>query len=217
MLRNISYSVLVSILCLLAFVSVTRSGEVIVTKKTVQEIDANGNITNKTYITKTTKESVSEIKSSLVATSVQNETLLFDGIQKYRKEKKNKNILQYSSKLAWISRDFAKELSTNNYFDHTSKAGDNGRIRLDRWWMKENTYWWEILAQAISPEQALQAFKDSKIHNGIMLEDLNYTTIGVGYYQGTWVVMFFTDKKGKYADKEQPKVLAPKKFSKKKK
>lgn len=83
--------------------------------------------------------------------------------------------------------------------------------------MKENTYWWEILAQATDPKQALQAFKDSKIHNGIMLEDLNYTTIGVGYYQGTWVVMFFTDKKGKYTDKEQPKVVTPTKVSKKKK
>lgn len=89
MLRNISYSILLSLLCLVAFVSVTRSGEVIVTKKTVQEIDANGNITNKTYVTKTTKGNVGDIKGSLVATWVQNETLLFDSIQKYRKEKKN--------------------------------------------------------------------------------------------------------------------------------
>jgi hypothetical protein len=72
----------------------------VTTTKTIQEIDANGNITNKTYVTKFTTSSVSDIKNTLVATSVQNEVLLFDAIQAYRKEMKNNNTLKYSSKLA---------------------------------------------------------------------------------------------------------------------
>jgi len=95
---------------------------------------------NKTYVTKVTTNSVSEIKDSLVATSVQNEMLLYNAIQEYRKSNKNKNTLKYSSKLAGIARDYAKELSTNNYFAHTSKSGENGRSRLDKAGVKENTY-----------------------------------------------------------------------------
>lgn len=194
------------------------AAETVTTTKTVQEIDANGNITNKTYVTKFTTSSVAEIKKSLVATSVQNETVLFDAIQEYRASKKNKNILKYSSKLAWVARDYAKELSTNDYFAHTSKDGENGRARLDKADMKENTYRWEVLAQAVDAKQALDAFKSSAAHNAILLEDKNYNIIWVGYYQGTWVVMLFTDKNAKYVDKTQPvKPVSVKKSSKKKK
>lgn len=185
--------------------SAVYAAETITTTKTVQEIDANGNITNKTYVTKFTTSSVSEIKNSLVATSVQNEILLYNAIQDYRASKKNKNILKYSSKLAWVAREYAKELSTNDYFAHTSKDGENGRARLDKADMKENTYRWEVLAQAVDAKQALDAFKTSVAHNAILLEDKNYNIIWVGYYQGTRVVMLFTDKNGKYVDKEQPK------------
>ncbi len=195
------------------------AAETVTTTKTIQEIDANGNITNKTYVTKFTTSSVSDIKNTLVATSVQNEVLLFDAIQAYRKEMKNNNTLKYSSKLAWIARDYAKELSTNNYFAHTSKDGENGRARLDKGGMKENTYRWEVLAQAVDPKQALDAFKSSTAHNAILLEDKNYNIIWVGYYQGTRVVMLFTDKNGKYVDQEakkQKSEKAKKKSSKRK-
>lgn len=207
------WSLLLSSTCITVFAANT-----VTSTKTVQEIDANGNITNKTYVTRFTTSSVSDIKKSLVATSVQNEVLLFDAIQDYRKSNKNKNILKYSSKLAWVARDYAKELSTNNYFSHTSKNGENGRARLDKGGMKENTFRWEVLAQAVDPKQALDAFKSSKSHNAILLEDKNYTIIWVGYYQGTRVVMLFADKNGKYLDKTQPvKSTSEKKSTRKKK
>lgn len=201
------------IICCSIILSV-QAAETTTTTKTIQELDANGNIVNKTYVTKVTTNSVSEIKDSLVATSVQNEMLLYNAIQEYRKSNKNKNTLKYSSKLAGIARDYAKELSTNNYFAHTSKSGENGRSRLDKAGVKENTYRWEVLAQATDPKQALEAFKASKKHNAILLEDEHYTIAWVGYYQGTRVVMFFTDKDEKYVDKTQPKKVTTKKVKK---
>jgi hypothetical protein len=47
----------------------------------------------------------------------------------------------------------------------------NGRMRLDKGDMKENTYRWEVLAQAVDAKQALDAFKLSEEHNAILLED----------------------------------------------
>lgn len=188
-----------------AITSSVFATDTITSTKTIQEIDVNGNIVNKTYITKTTTSSVATIKNSLVETSVQNEKLLFDALQEYRKTNKNKNNLKYSSKLADVSRSFAKELSVNGYFTHITKEGKNGRDRLNDAWMKENTYRWEVLAQAVDPKQALDAFKSSKSHNAIILEDVNYNIVWVGYYQGTRVVMLFTDKNGKYVDQEAKK------------
>ncbi|HMY81152.1 MAG TPA: ComEC/Rec2 family competence protein [Candidatus Absconditabacterales bacterium] len=177
---------------------------------------ADGTVHRKTVTSKTVVNSVDEIKNTLVTTSVNNEHLLYDTIQTYRKSNKNKVTLKYSTKLASISRGYAKYLADHNYFNHTSKEGANGKSRLVSGGVTENTYWGELLAKAIDVQQAFDTLKGSKLHNEIMLKD-DYTVMGVGYYQGSWVVMFLYDKTLKYADKQQPTLKAtPKKLKKKK-
>ena len=60
------------------------------------------------------------------------------------------------------------------------------------------------MAEAVDAPQALKTLQSSSKHNAILLEDTNYTVVGIWYYKGTWVIMFFTDKKWSYVDKVQP-------------
>lgn len=172
---------------------------------TNKETLPDGTITYNLVIHKTTTNTVSEIKDTLVATSVQYEKLLFSLINAYRKENKNTNILKYSSKLSNIARNYAKQSSDDAFFSHKDKNGHDGRYRLTQWWVKENTFWWELMAEAVDASQAIKTLQSSIKHNAILLEDAHYTTMGVGYYKGTRVIMFFTDKKWLYADLIQPK------------
>lgn len=188
--------------------STTTWTEVIVTT------GANGVVTTKTIVHTSTVNTISDIKDSLLATSTGNEQILFDSIQAYRKSQHKKVSLQYSSKLWAVARNYAKYLSDNNVFSHTDLQWNNGQTRLEKAWFKVS-YWGELLAEATDAAQALSALKWSKLHNEIMLKD-DYTIAGVGYYKGKWVVLFYYDKDGKYADKIQPALTKPTKIIKKK-
>ncbi len=175
-----------------------------VTTTTTKEILPDGTVSYKTVTYKTTTNTVSEIKDTLVATSTSNELLLFHAIKEYRKNKKTTHTLKYSSKLSDIARSYAKKSSNDWLFSHKDKDGHDGKYRLVQWWIKENTYRWELMSEAVDAAQALKALQDSPKHNAILLEDTNYTIMGVWYYKWTWVVMFLADKKWVYEDKVQP-------------
>ena len=127
------------------------------------------------------------------------ERQLFTLIQDYRKQQKKAITLKYSSKLANVARGHSKYMSDHNVLSHMD---DQGRMAGDRIASGgfELSFWGEIVGEAKDAEQVFKAFKNSKVHNKIILDD-EYSIIGVGYYQGKWTVSFYKDKKMQYADK----------------
>lgn len=147
-----------------------------------------------------TTHRVADIKKTLPVTSSINERQLFTLIQEYRKQNNKAVALKYSSKLANVARGHAKYMSDYNVLSHMD---DQGRTAGDRILSGgfELSFWGEIVGEAKDAEQVFRAFKNSKIHSNIMLDDA-YSIIGVGYYQWKWTVSFYKDKKMQYADKE---------------
>lgn len=170
------------------------------TSSTTREVLEDGTIIIKTVYHTVTTHSVAEIKNTLPVTSSVTERQLFTLIQNYRKEKKEATTLKYSSKLANVARGHAKYMSVNNVLSHMDDYGRTAGDRIASGGF-ELSFWGEIVGEAKDAEQVFKAFKNSKIHNDIILDDA-YTIIGVGYYQGKYSVSFYKDKNLKYADKE---------------
>jgi uncharacterized protein YkwD len=190
---------------------VSYASTITTTSTITKELQTDGSIHIKTVYNTITVHSVADIKNNLPVTSSANEKQLFKLIQEYRAQQKKPPILKYSSKLANVARGQAKYMSNNNILSHMDGQHRNAGDRMLSGGF-EPSFWGEIVGEAKDADQAFNAFKNSILHNKIILDD-TYSIIGVGYYQGKWVVSFYKDTKMKYADKEvatPPKLIRSK-------
>ncbi|KAH0570806.1 SCP-like extracellular protein [Spironucleus salmonicida] len=94
---------------------------------------------------------------------------------------------QFSKKLSWIMRLKSIDMSVNNYFDHNSPYY-GGLLTLTLIFGVPNVAKGEIIFRGSGYQTPLSAFmgwKNSPVHNNIMLSQNRFTAVGAGCYVQT--------------------------------
>ncbi|KAH0570773.1 SCP-like extracellular protein [Spironucleus salmonicida] len=109
----------------------------------------------------------------------------------------NLPVLAFSKKASWISRLKAIDMAANSYFDHNSPYYGNPS-QLIRTFGTPNVNYGEILVKggmAFTPQSAFMVWKNSPVHNKIMLNSDLFNILGAGCVlqtdQGTYWVQEF--------------------------
>ncbi|MBE1441205.1 putative YkwD family protein [Paenibacillus sp. OAS669] len=100
--------------------------------------------------------------------------------------------LTSDSKLANMAMDKAKDMYSNNYFDHTSPTYGSPFDMMKQYGISY-TYAGENIAKGQrNPEEVMNAWMNSAGHRQNIMSP-NYTKIGVAYYNGEWVQEFIAN------------------------
>ncbi|TBL81123.1 CAP domain-containing protein [Paenibacillus thalictri] len=100
--------------------------------------------------------------------------------------------LASDSALSSMALDKAKDMYTNNYFDHTSPTYGSP-FDMMRSYGISYTYAGENIAKGQqSPQEVMNSWMNSAGHRQNILSP-NYTKIGVAYYNGEWVQEFIAN------------------------
>ncbi|ASR47174.1 CAP domain-containing protein [Paenibacillus kribbensis] len=97
--------------------------------------------------------------------------------------------LTSDAKLTEVALAKAKDMSTNNYFDHTSPTYGSPFDMMKKFGVSY-TYAGENIAMGQkNPQEVMKAWMNSQGHRENILK-AEYTQIGVAYYNGYWVQEF---------------------------
>ncbi|WP_446674095.1 stalk domain-containing protein [Paenibacillus sp. 598K] len=97
--------------------------------------------------------------------------------------------LSSDSALARVAFDKAKDMADNDYFDHDSPTHGSPFEMMDAYGISYGYAGENIAKGQRTPQEVVDAWMNSPGHRANILSD-NFTTIGVGYYNGHWVQMF---------------------------
>ncbi|MBE0344282.1 serine protease, partial [Paenibacillus sp. 28ISP30-2] len=94
-----------------------------------------------------------------------------------------------NAKLTEVALAKAKDMSTNNYFSHTSPTYGSPFDMMKKFGVTY-TYAGENIAMGQqTPQEVMKAWMNSQGHRENILK-AEYTQIGVAYYNGYWVQEF---------------------------
>lgn len=99
--------------------------------------------------------------------------------------------LQSDDRLANMAMDKAKDMYTNNYFDHQSPTYGSPFDMMNQYQIKYGYAGENIAKGQQSPAQVMQDWMNSQGHRENIMNP-NFTHIGVAYYQGEWVQEFIS-------------------------
>jgi len=110
------------------------------------------------------------------------------------KERANAGLspLAEDSALSNMALDKAKDMYTNNYFDHTSPTYGSPFDMMKAYGISYSYAGENIAKGQRDPEEVMNAWMNSTGHRENILSP-NYTKIGVAYYNGEWVQEFIAN------------------------
>jgi uncharacterized YkwD family protein len=91
--------------------------------------------------------------------------------------------------LTTVAVDKAKDMSNNNYFDHTSPTYGSPFDMMKQYGVSYSYAGENIAKGQKTPAEVMKAWMNSQGHRENILS-ANFTQIGVGYYNGHWVQEF---------------------------
>ncbi|AJS58120.1 CAP domain-containing protein [Paenibacillus sp. IHBB 10380] len=91
--------------------------------------------------------------------------------------------------LTTVAVDKAKDMSNNNYFDHTSPTYGSPFDMMKQYGVSYSYAGENIAKGQKTPAEVMKAWMNSQGHRENILSK-NFTQIGVGYYNGHWVQEF---------------------------
>lgn len=91
--------------------------------------------------------------------------------------------------LARVAFDKAKDMADNDYFSHDSPTHGSPFEMMEAYGISYGSAGENIAKGQDSPQEVFDAWMNSPGHRANILSG-NFTTIGVGYYNGHWVQMF---------------------------
>ncbi|MHA0855346.1 CAP domain-containing protein [Paenibacillus sp. CMAA1364] len=95
------------------------------------------------------------------------------------------------AKLANMALDKAKDMSNNNYFAHQSPTFGSPFDMMKQYGISYSYAGENIAKGQKTPADVMQAWMNSEGHRANILST-NFTTIGVGYFNGHWVQEFIS-------------------------
>ncbi|MFI2855695.1 CAP domain-containing protein [Paenibacillus sp. JSM ZJ436] len=99
--------------------------------------------------------------------------------------------LTVHQELAAMALDKAKDMSSNNYFAHTSPTYGSPYDMMKAYGISYRYAGENIAKGQRTPEEVMKAWMNSEGHRKNILSP-NFTMIGVGYYNGHWVQEFIS-------------------------
>ncbi|WP_438351143.1 CAP domain-containing protein [Paenibacillus sp. FA6] len=99
--------------------------------------------------------------------------------------------LVIDAKLANMALDKAKDMNNNNYFAHQSPTFGSPFDMMKQYGISYSYAGENIAKGQKTPADVMQAWMNSEGHRANILS-ANFTTIGVGYYNGHWVQEFIS-------------------------
>lgn len=99
--------------------------------------------------------------------------------------------LTIDSKLANMALDKAKDMSNNNYFDHNSPTYGSPFDMMKTYGISYSYAGENIAKGQKTPADVMNSWMNSAGHRANILSP-NFTTIGVGFYNGHWVQEFIS-------------------------
>ncbi|WP_227793263.1 CAP domain-containing protein [Paenibacillus guangzhouensis] len=99
--------------------------------------------------------------------------------------------LSTDSRLAAMALDKAKDMYTNNYFDHQSPTYGSPFDMMKQYNIAFGYAGENIAKGQTTPQQVMNDWMNSSGHRANIL-NANFTHIGVAYYQGEWVQEFIS-------------------------
>lgn len=97
--------------------------------------------------------------------------------------------LKSDTKLTSVATAKAKDMYTNNYFDHTSPTYGSPFDMMKQFGVSYSYAGENIAKGQQNPQAVMDAWMNSSGHRANIL-NANYTSIGVAYYNGEWVQEF---------------------------
>ncbi|MCJ8014289.1 CAP domain-containing protein [Paenibacillus sp. KQZ6P-2] len=100
--------------------------------------------------------------------------------------------LTENTKLSGMAMDKAKDMYTNNYFDHNSPTYGSPFDMMKKYGISYSYAGENIAKGQKTPTEVMNAWMNSQGHRANILNS-NYTQIGVAYYNGIWVQEFIAN------------------------
>lgn len=100
--------------------------------------------------------------------------------------------LKENTKLSGMAMDKAKDMYSNNYFDHNSPTYGSPFDMMKKYGISYSYAGENIAKGQKDPADVMNAWMNSEGHRANILNS-HYTTIGVAYYNGVWVQEFIAN------------------------
>lgn len=101
-------------------------------------------------------------------------------------------VLKENTKLSGMAMDKAKDMYSNNYFDHNSPTYGSPFDMMKKYGISYSYAGENIAKGQKDPADVMNAWMNSEGHRANILNS-HYTTIGVAYYNGVWVQEFIAN------------------------